>query len=609
MRELIGFLRPRTEIKPKKISNQALSSANLSFVLANTSQPIKQLDFDTYFVNFTDETIFIFPFEDSLYTIVQKKWEFIQERGILKWNELNQNREFVEHSESMIKEVVEGELYQQISAYFPFKFKVFEIPFYFISHIRETYISCEFGARSGKWEIRIHPAIELRNNKLTYTLNPDFALRNYQANAIKEWHRNQQFGTIALATAGGKTMIALQAMVDIKLTTLIAVPTIPLLQWREEISKNLHLKLTDIGVFYGNRKQIKPITIGTYNSLERYMNFDQKAKEKILAKPSVLEKRYKEIERREYYANFLKDYYSFLVFDESHHVPAPLFRHIALQSKALNRLSLSATVERFDHNESLLYFASGQKIFELNYLGLCEEGWVVPFFYKALSVKLAEDEIEIYKRSDLEGRQVMTFFNEKKLNLIKKIVFAHLDAHHQILIFASRVKACLEIYTTLKDLNIKAGVILSKKNQKHTSKITREITIDQFRNKEIDVAISTTVLDEGFNVPECCCGIIVSGSASDRQLIQRIGRIVRKSPSDPMKIGYIYELITECAEFATIDQANYLLRNCMIDSLDDYAESKVLEPMSCWIFNYDLIASYALKKCRVCNIKQIEPNL
>jgi len=612
MREFRGILRVPSEEKIKKSPRSSLLASNLEFINANTLEKVHCLNFDAFFQHLHPETIFIFPFEDALYCLIQKKGEALENRAVLKWNEVDQYGRFIPHADIMIRAVKEGDLWQILQAYFPQGFKCYQIPFYFISHIQETYLPCEFGELKGAWEIRIHPLITTHHAEFKVPMTKNYILRSYQINAILAWEKNKRFGTIALATAGGKTLIGIDAILRSQQPTLIAVPTVPLVtQWQQDIMQFLSIPKSQIGLFFGSRKTLKPITIGTYQSLEKYMNFDAKARQFIMEKPWPADRMQAEIEKRLKIASFLNGYFGLLIFDESHHIPAPLFRHIALKSQALNRISLSATVERFDQNESLLYFASGQKIFELSYLDLCEDGWVVPFFYRYCPVKISDEEALKYASlaNDKHAKRALTFFNDRKLMSIKRIVQSHLSVKHQILIFNSYVSSCLEIYRALLGLNIKVGLILSKENQKKGTSVSRETSIARFHKKELDVIISTTVLDEGFNVPDCCVGIITNGTSGERQLIQRVGRIVRKSPSDPFKIGYIYELTTESPDFLTIDHANRLLRNRMIESIESFNSSHELASPSCWTFDYDRIRNYAIKKSQIFKITPIHCDL
>lgn len=564
-----------------------------------------EIDFATFFQKAEIDDIFIFPIQNILYLVVQRKAKLIEENGILDWNEVDGFGNLINHKENMIRKIDSREyLFQKIKEYIT-DFTLYEIPFYFIPIVKETYCD-HYGLNKGNWRIFIHDKVRSRDNKLVTHVEKQYRLRDYQKSCIDAWRDNNYFGTISIATAGGKTVIGIEAIYELGLTTIIAVPTEPLLfQWKKDIETLLSLHNDEIGVFYGKKKELKKIIIGTYTSLMKYITFTEKERDDILkSNLSEIEKQ-KKIQYREKLKDFLQNYYSFLIMDEAHHIPAPLFRQLALNSKALKRLSLSATVKRFDKNETLLFFSSGKTVFQMNYLQLCELGWVIPFYYKYVPVHLTEDQIDSYIRLglNLEKKRYLTFFNDQKLVKVIKIVSHHVNTHnHQILIFVSYIDSAFEIYDRLREIGVKCDLVISELNQKRKSDKHRSEVIDEFKDKRINVIISTTVLDEGFNVPEANVGIIVSGSGNDRQLTQRIGRMVRKSEINPDKIGYIYEITTEGnSDIVTLDESNRLSRNNMIISLDQYLKDKMILEPECWTFNYELINQYAEEKAKNTN--------
>lgn len=571
---------------------------------------IRDINFKEFFKNNNEFCIYIFIFEKELYTIIQKSHHIFEQKAILKWFEVDNYGNMIEHKENMISIVDSEHILSRISEIYLNSFKIYRIPFYMIPLIKETYSPSKFGEMKGNWEIKIHENVKLHNNPLPFKLEfPKFILRDYQLSAITEWHNNGDFGVISMATAGGKTIVGIQILYDMKVSTLIAVPTTPLIfQWQEEISKYLNIGKEKIGVFYSSKKELKAITIGTYNSLMKYINFSQDDID-IINKMDLSEiEKSKRIRQREKIRDYLQNYYSLLILDECHHIPAPTFRYLALNSNALIRIGLSATIERFDKNESLIFFCCGKKVFELNYIDLCEEGWVVPFIYKYIGIPLTESEMEIYKKiKTIDKKKAYCFYNNSKLHYICKIVKKHIELNHQILIFTSYIKSAYEIYDELNSLGIITDLILSKNNQRKKSVNKRDDVIKSFKNKKIQVIISTTVLDEGFNIPDCCVGIIVSGSSSQRQMIQRVGRIVRKSENNPNKIGYIYEITTEGDDkMPTLDEYNHLMRNGMILSTEKYKKDREILDSSFWILDYEIIKDYAYKKIKNQGIDTIE---
>ena len=572
-----------------------------------------KLDFEIFFQNNHCDKVYIFPHSEKLYLIIQRKFDAIIEKSILHWNEIEGFGKLIPHEEEMIEEIIDSDLNRIIKQKLNSFFRLFEIPFYFIPLVKETYIKTRYGEMKGDWEIIEHHALKNRMTYLDFDMKQNFNMRNYQINGYREWRKNGNFGTIVLATAGGKTMIGLKAIYDLRLTTIIAVPTTPLtLQWKKALQKYLSISDEYIGLFYGKEKKLSPILIGTYNSLEKYMHFTKEDEKEILLKYEMdLERAQKIIKERKRIEKKLQNGYSLLITDESHHIPAPTFRNISLHSHALYRLSLSATVERYDHNESLLYFSSGKKIFELNFLDLCHQGWVIPFIYRVKYFKLEHHEQNYYNSlgTDFAEKKRESFFTNSKLREIRKIADKHCTKGHQILIFTSFISSVKSIYDYLTDRGILAGIVVSEKNQLKISKLNRNSTISLFHKKQIQVLISTTVLDEGYNVPDCNVAIIVSGTSSQRQLIQRIGRIVRTN-GKKNKIGYVYELVSiipSDSEFKTIytlDHLNHLRRNNIINSIEELYDNNINGSHE-MVFDYNQINRLALKRIKQNQIENI----
>jgi superfamily II DNA or RNA helicase len=535
----------------------------------------KTLDLEKYLVDIKSDDLFVFRYLSQHYLIAQKAISEIEKMSWLYWNGIGNFGKLVPNSEQIIRRLrPQQKLRGFIAPYFNNSIEIYEIPIYFLPLLKQTFQPSKFGDLKGDWRVRVHPNVQLCQNKTNIVMQPTFGVRDYQKNAVESWCENGQFGTISMATGGGKTIVALQIIYQTQLTTLFCVPTIPLImQTREELISKLKIDPKYVGIFYGNKKQLRPITIGTYNSLANQIEGDTPI------------------------AHTLRDYFALIVFDEAHRMPAPKFRAIALNSNALSRLALSATCERYDHNESLLFFASGHKIFELTYIRLCEIGKVAPFVYRYFPVYLSDSEEEDYRLgTDKTDRERMTFFNPQKAILVYRIVKHHVKKNHQVFIFVSFADTAYELYDLL-GASFRVGLVLSKVNQKRKCDIKREYFIEQFKQKEISVIITTSVLEEGFNVPDSSVAIIVSGSSRERQMKQRIGRVVRDTV--PGKVSYIYEITTEGRNgLFTLDQLYRLSRNGMITDPEEYKQEQILLPPACWNLNYTEIENYAKKIAR-----------
>ena len=567
---------------------------------------IIDLELDLFFSEDHLKRTYIFPFEDTLYCLIHKKKKNLIEEGTIKYNSIDQFGGVTTTEYLMIEEINNNDpVYQTLSGFISIPFFLFEIPFYFIPNVKGIYQSSLDSDIN--YELKIHQKILDRNNYLDFEVYKTFDLRSYQSNAFNFWKENQNIGTIAMATGGGKTIIGIQSILHLKMTALIVVPTIPLAkQWRKDLAKFLAIDQSKIGLFYGKSKEIeKRILIGTYNSVEKYIAFH---KSDLLE----LKKRYTgpklnaKIKLRKKISDYLQNYYSLLILDECHHIPAPTFKRVSLNSKALNRLALSATIKRYDNNESLIYFSCGKLVYSIGFVKLCELGYIVPFVHRTIKCPLTESQKERYilaGRNRMKKKRISSFTYSKLVH-IAEISKIHAERNDKILIFASFVKSVKNIHDTLKNEGIKVGCILSTLNQKKVSKYTRQETIKRFKTSKISVLISTTVLDEGFNVPDCSVAIICSGTSNPTQLIQRIGRVVR-SRKGIAKIGYIYEIVSTMEEKFTSDHKNYINRNQMVDKKDygEYLETGKTKKPEEWSLNYEKIEEIAME---IKNNKNIE---
>jgi len=343
-------------------------------------------------------------------------------------------------------------------------------------------------------------------------------LRPYQQEALSEWEKAGHVGTIVAPTGAGKTWIALAGIAKLRLSTLILVPTIELAhQWAERLEK---LFPGNVGLFYGDRKEVKPITIATYQSAYRYA-------EKL--------------------SNF-----NFLVSDEVHHLPAEKWKEIAIRFKGLYRMGLSATVKRKDGNHRMIYRLIGYPIYQVRYEELTPQ-YLAPLelhvWYGEPSRSeygvLAQLEADYKRLRGLSSRtatiksQLIKFARTAKwkTELLPQLI------HGKTLVFTEYVDHAKHVHQRLLALGFKAGLILGE-----TDKRSRLQQFNDFRNGRVQVLVTTKVLDEGVDVPDAQT-VIILGFESPRQLIQRIGRVLRPKPKAYAHILITYPFETRYARY------------------------------------------------------------
>jgi len=363
-------------------------------------------------------------------------------------------------------------------------------------------------------------------------------LRAYQQEALEAWWTEGKRGVVVLPTGAGKTYVALAAIDRLNRVspapTFIVVPTLDLVdQWTSELKKSF---LVEIGEYTGRAKVLGPITVATYNSA--YIH-----------------------------AEHLGNRFKFLVFDEVHHLPAESYRQIAQAFAAPYRLGLTATYEREDELHELLPELLGRKVFELGVKELAGE-YLAAYEVRTIKLPLSPEEQEAYtKRARLfssylrssgikmagpqafqkiilrSGSDPRAWEAVKAQNEARRIAFnsqAKLEKLEELL--EEHKGDRIIIFTRYNDLVYRISQrFLIPAITYRTGKDERREVLQGFKEGAYKAIVSSQVLDEGVDVPEANVGIILSGTGSSREFIQRLGRLLRPSPG---KMAILYELVS-----------------------------------------------------------------
>ncbi len=359
----------------------------------------------------------------------------------------------------------------------------------------------------------------------------------HQAAALTAWKRAGRQGVIVLPTGAGKTLVAQLAMVATPRSTLILVPTIDLMhQWYAQLLTAF--PGTEIGLLGGGSRDRSPILISTYDSAAIQIES-------------------------------LGDLYGLLICDECHHLPTDFYRVVAEYSIAPYRLGLSATPERSDGKHQDLEQLLGKEVYRQTAADLAGSA-LAPYRVEQIEVKLSDEELsryhklieerDIFLRSQkisfgsidgwqkfirascrsTEGRRAMLAHREAKeitlsTNGKLRILAEILDRHYpeSTLIFTSDNAT---VYRIAQSLLIPAIT-------HHTPVKERHQILTHFREGTYNVLVASQVLNEGVDVPAASIAVILSGTASPREYIQRLGRILRKGKAD--KQAVLYELISK----------------------------------------------------------------
>ena len=399
----------------------------------------------------------------------------------------------------------------------------FRAPAYLYRQIIKEFISAKTPYRD---EAKKYDAFDFKQK---FRIEP----RPYQTASVEAWRRNERCGVIVLPTGAGKTHAATMAIEMCGRQTLVVVPTLDLMnQWYDLLVSTFN---AEIGLIGGGFFEVGAITVTTYASAFRHQ------------------------ER-------LGNQFGLIIFDECHHLPSEGYKYGAEFALAPFRLGLSATPDRADGNDSLLEELVGKFVFRLEAQQLAGE-YLADYIIEKIEVDLSAEEGVAYRdtravytnfkrklnlpyghegwrqfiiqsaRSE-DGRRAMKAYRDSrkialggdaKLRVLQDLLIRH--KQDKVLIFTAENQM---VYQISNDYLIPA--ITHETNVKE-----RKFWLDAFNKGDVSALATSKVLNEGVNIPDASVAIILSGSGSSREHIQRLGRILRKKGD---KQATLYEVVT-----------------------------------------------------------------
>ena len=356
---------------------------------------------------------------------------------------------------------------------------------------------------------------------LEVALTHPFSPFPHQAQALAAWIAAECRGVIELPTGAGKTLLAVLAIAHVQGPTLIVVPTLDLMQqWKEVLSRHLSVEVGCIG---GGLNEPRAVTVVTYDSAAF---------------------------RTEFHGNR----YALLICDECHHLPAPRYQFIAEGSLAPARLGLTATLARADGGERICEALLGPLVHRTE-IGALQGAFLAPYEVHRIEVPLTDDEQRRYatsrsrylgflRKSGIsfsspsgwaqfvtrsqrteEGREAFAAYREQrrialtsraKLEVLWGLLRKHRD--ERVLVFTDDNET---VYTLAHRLLVPALT--------HQTPLSeRRALLAGFSDGSLPVLLTSKVLNEGVDVPTASVAVVLSGSGSVREHVQRLGRILRK---------------------------------------------------------------------------------
>ncbi|WP_016691298.1 DNA repair helicase XPB [Rhodococcus rhodochrous] len=332
---------------------------------------------------------------------------------------------------------------------------------------------------------------EAHSISLDFETNP-WHLRDYQELAADSFWSGGS-GVVVLPCGAGKTMVGAAAMAKAGATTLILVTnTVAGRQWKRELIARTSLTEDEIGEYSGEKKEIRPVTIATYQVITRKSKGE-----------------YRNLEL------FDSRDWGLMIYDEVHLLPAPVFRMTAdLQSR--RRLGLTATLVREDGREGDVFSLIGPKRFDAPWKDIEAQGWIAPADCVEVRVTLTDAERMAYAVAEPEERYKLCSTARTKIPVVKSILEQHHDA--PTLIIGAYIDQLDELGEALDAPVIKGS----------TKTKEREALFDRFRSGELKVLVVSKVANFSIDLPEASVAIQVSGTFGSRQEeAQRLGRLLR----------------------------------------------------------------------------------
>jgi superfamily II DNA or RNA helicase len=374
-------------------------------------------------------------------------------------------------------------------------------------------------------------------------LSTTYDLRPYQREALAAWRAAGERGVVELPTGSGKTVIAVVAAAELGTATLVVAPTVDLVtQWRRELETEFDVPVGQVG---GGEGRVEALTVATYDSA--YLR-----------------------------AGELGDRFGLVVFDEVHHLGGEGYRDAARLSAAPARLGLTATFERPDGAHEAVAELVGDRVYRLGPDDLTGE-YLADYDLRRVEVELTDEERARYDErqqtfvdylrtsgismesgsdwqelvvrsgSDPRAREAMLakqaargiMMNaERKVERLGDLLARHRD--DRVIVFTAHT----DLVYRLSERYLIPAITAE------TGAAERRRTLERFRDGTYSRVVAANVLDEGVDVPDANVGVVLSGSGSEREFTQRLGRVLRpKADAEGAGRAVLYEVVTaETAE-------------------------------------------------------------
>jgi len=370
-----------------------------------------------------------------------------------------------------------------------------------------------------------------------------FGLRQYQRDAVDVFHAGGAVqggsGVIVLPCGAGKTLVGMGVITALQMATLVLTPsTVAARQWRNELLDKTSLTEDQIGEYSGLEKEIRPVTISTYQ---------------------IITHRKRRTDDFPHFALFNQANWGLIIYDEVHLLPAPVFR-ITAELQARRRLGLTATLVREDGRQADVFSLIGPKKFDVPWKLLEKQGWIAEAVCYEIRVPLTDIDRMNYAVTPDEEKYHFAAVNEAKYKVIDQLLEKHSQDNILIIgMYIAQLEAIAQRYN--------APLITGQ-----TSVRDREKLFAAFRSGEVRLLVVSKVANFSIDLPDANVAIQISGTYGSRQEeAQRLGRILR--PKRNGLLAHFYSVVsrdTRDQDFASNRQLFLTEQGYQYNILYDY---------------------------------------
>lgn len=383
------------------------------------------------------------------------------------------------------------------------------------------------------------------NHGLPLEVFSRFTPRPYQIEAVESVFSSKNtesgFGVVVLPCGSGKTMVGIEAICRLKTQTLILTTNIAAVhQWIDELLSKTNLSPDQVGEYTGATKDIRPITIATYQVL--------------IWRPS-------KDNDFPHFSLFKENSWGLIIYDEVHLLPAPVFRVVA-ELQSVRRLGLTATLVREDEQEDYVFSLVGPKRYDKPWKDLEQLGWIAQAICREIRIPITPEYRAILMSGDTRHQFRLASENPNKIKVVKELIANHPNDH--ILIIGQYLS---QLNLIAQELN--APLITGKTPNPQREKIYKD-----FKEGRLRLIVVSKVANFAIDLPDASMAIQVSGTYGSRQEeAQRLGRILRPKSRN----AYFYTLVTSYSveESYAQQRQRFLTEQGYTYSIEQWGESDV----------------------------------